>query len=67
MKELIQEFTSVMVEAAADVVHEIQAGGPGSGRKCEVCNVNTKGSLCPKCSSAVDNYGKRHGVNTVTR
>lgn len=64
-RELIATITAAAVEAAADFVHDMLAGGPGSGRKCEVCNVSTKTNLCPKCSSAVDNYSKKHGVNTI--
>lgn len=46
-------------------IHIIQAGGPGSGRHCEVCSINSKLSLCPKCDKAVETYTKRHGTSNA--
>lgn len=64
-ESLEKEVTAAVIEAAADFVHDMDAGGPGSGRHpgCEVCGVTTKGSLCPKCNEAVQTYRNRHGAN----
>jgi hypothetical protein len=61
----VEDIVASAVEAIADTVHDITSGGPGSGRHCEVCNVNTKKNLCPKCNEAVERYGRHRGISNA--